>query len=69
MNIQRAREIAASFANVAEMHVEELSSGLLVRHQGHSCYFVRESCFWPFVFKIATSSRQDVAEIEMRIAA
>lgn len=69
MNIQRARQIASSFSQVRELQVEELSRGLLVRHQGHSTYFVRESCFWPFVFKVAGDSRNDVAQIEMRLAA
>ncbi|OIQ03994.1 MAG: hypothetical protein COS82_03015 [Zetaproteobacteria bacterium CG06_land_8_20_14_3_00_59_53] len=67
MNIERARRIAHSFAHVAELHVEELSGGLLVQHDGNSSYFVRESCFWPFVFKSAGASQADVLEIESRL--
>jgi len=50
------------------MQVEQISGGLLVRQHGHSCYFVREACFWPFVFKTAAASRCDVAEIEAKMA-
>jgi len=67
MNIQRARQIARMFAGVGELHVEEASRGLLVQHQGTSCYFVRESCFWPFVFKAAGASGAKVLEIELRM--
>jgi len=68
MNSQRAQQIARLFSSVAEMQVEQVSGGLLVRQHGHSSYFVREACFWPFVFKTAASSRHDVAEIESRMA-
>lgn len=67
MNIQRARQIAQSFAHVSELHVELASRGLLVRHHGVTSYFVRESCFWPFVFKAAGASSADVLEIESRM--
>lgn len=64
MNAERARQIARSFSHLGELHVEELSGGLLVRHQGNSSYFVRESCFWPFVFKAAGASQAEVLLIE-----
>jgi len=67
MNIQRARQIARQFAHIGELHVEEISGGLLVRYHGNSSYFVRESCFWPFVFKAAGSSSADVLAIESRM--
>lgn len=69
MNIQRAKQIARSFSGVSEMQVEEKSGGILVRQHGHSCYFVREACFWPFVFKAAGTSRCYIAEIEMKLVA
>jgi len=69
MNIQRARQIANSFSRIDEMQVEEVFGGLLVHHQRHSRFFMRESCFWPFVFKIAGKSSKDVAEIEMKLEA
>lgn len=69
MNIQRARQIADSFAHVAALQVQEVSGGLRVTYNGHSCYFVRESCFWPFVSRVAGAALGDVAEIEMRLAA
>jgi len=74
MNIQRARQIAMSFSgseakHVPALHVEEVSGGLLVRYQGHSSFFIRESCFWPFVSKVAGSSLREVAEIELKLAA
>lgn len=69
MNIDRARQIARSFSHLGDLHVEELSGGLLVQHAGNSSYFVRESCFWPFVFKTAGSSQGAVLEIETRLEA
>jgi len=68
MNIKRAQQIARSFSGIPEIQVEEQSGGLLVRQSGHSYYFVREACFWPFVFKAAGTSRCDVAEIELEMA-
>ena len=68
MNSQRAQQIARSFSGVTEMQVEQISGGLLVRQHGLSCYFVREACFWSFVFKTAAASRCDVAEIEAKMA-
>ena len=68
MNIIRAQQIANLFSSVPELQVEEKSGGLLVQQHGHSCYFVREACFWPFVFKTAAASRHDVAEIESKMA-
>jgi len=67
MNIHRARQIARQFTHLGELQVEELSGGLLVRHHGNSSYFVRESCFWPFVFKVAGASSADVMAIESRM--
>ncbi|MDQ6958614.1 MAG: hypothetical protein Q9M24_05825 [Mariprofundaceae bacterium] len=32
-------------------------------------YFVREACFWPFVFKVAGSAENEVSNIEVRLAA
>jgi len=68
MNSKRAQQIARLFSGVLELQVEEKSGGLLVRQHGHASYFVREACFWPFVFKAAGSSRCDVAEIELKMA-
>jgi len=69
MDMQRARQIARSFSRLKELQVEELSGGLLVRQGDHSSYFVRESCFWPFVFKVAGDACPAVADIESKLAA
>jgi len=69
MNIQRARQIANAFSQIGEVQVEEVFGGLLVHHQRHSRFFIRESGFWPFVFKIAGKASHDVAEIEMKLEA
>jgi len=69
MNTQRAQQISKAFSHVSEISVEELSGGLLVHHHGKACYFVREACFWPFVFKVAGSAENEVSDIEVRLAA
>jgi len=69
MNIQRAQQISRAFSHVSEISVEELSGGLLVHHHGKACYFVREACFWPFVFKVAGPAENQVSDIEVRLAA
>jgi len=69
MNIQRAQQISEAFSHVSEISVEELSGGLLVHHHGKACYFVREACFWPFVFRVAGSAENQVSDIEVRLAA
>jgi len=51
MNIQRAHAIATSISDT-NVTVEAISGGLLVHHQGRSAYFVREACFWPFIYQI-----------------
>jgi len=52
-----------------EISVEELSGGLLIHHHGKACYFVREACFWPFVFKVAGFAENEVSDTEVRLAA
>jgi len=52
-----------------EISVEELSGGLLVHHLGKACYFVREACFWPFVFKVGGSAGNQLSDLEVRLAA
>jgi len=69
MNTRRAQKISRAFSHVSEISVEELSGGLLVRHHGKACYFVREACFWPFVFKVAGPFENQVSAIEVRLAA
>jgi len=69
MNVQRAQQISEAFSHVNEISVEESSGGLLVRHRGKACYFVREACFWPFVFRVAGAAENQVSDIEVRLAA
>jgi len=54
---------------VNEISVKEFSGGLLVRHNGKTCYFVREACFWPFVFRVTGGAENQVSDIEVRLAA
>ena len=69
MNVQRAQQISKAFSHVNEISVDEVSGGLLVRHSGKTCYFMREACFWPFVFRVAGSAENQVSDIEVRLAA
>jgi len=57
MNMQRAQAIASSIS-AEDLSIEAVSGGLLVRHRGRSAYFVREACFWPYIYKIAGISAQ-----------
>ncbi len=69
MQVQRAKQIANAFNAVRGIEVHDVSGGLLVRHDGCACYFVREACFWPYVFRVAGEAETAVAELEMRLAA
>jgi len=71
MNIHRAKMIATNFSPNAAFRVEHHSHGLLVRHDRGTAYFVNESGFWPFVFRLAMMINQEraVAEIESRLMA
>ncbi|MDQ6950731.1 MAG: hypothetical protein Q9M26_03610 [Mariprofundales bacterium] len=54
MNIQRAQAIATR-TSTTDLIVEAISGGLLVRHHGRSAFFVREACFWPFIYRLSCS--------------
>lgn len=53
MNATRARKIAANFTGNVNFVVQSCSDGLLVRFKDHSHYFVREHCFWSYVYRSA----------------
>ncbi len=53
MDCIRAKKIADRFSGNVNFKVELCSSGLLVRHHQHTHYFVRESCFWSYVYRSA----------------
>jgi len=67
----RAKQIADSFSDVATFHVENRTQGLLVSFMGKQAYFIREACFWPFIFKVAQAAHEEsaVAEIESELIA
>ncbi|MCK5308660.1 MAG: hypothetical protein KAJ73_08620 [Zetaproteobacteria bacterium] len=66
MDAFRAKRIADSFSDMTTFHVENRTRGLLISFMGNRAYFVREACFWPFVFKVALAGHEEsaVAEIE-----
>ncbi|WP_143144928.1 hypothetical protein [Mariprofundus micogutta] len=49
----RAQRIADRFAGNLNFMVKSCSGGLLVRYHQHTHYFVRESCFWSYVYMAA----------------
>ncbi|MDQ6993461.1 MAG: hypothetical protein Q9M31_08285 [Mariprofundus sp.] len=53
MNTNRAEKIAARFQGNFNFLVRPHAKGLVVRYHQHSHYFIRESCFWSYVFKSA----------------
>jgi len=71
MDFHRAKTIATNFYPNATFRVGYDSHGLLVRHSRGTAYFIHESGFWPFIFRLAMIANQesDVAEIESRLAA
>lgn len=70
MDAQRANEIAQGFAQARNFSVHSEGGGLLVECRGRSTFFVREACFWPYVFRIASNDEKHVvADIEARLAA
>jgi len=71
MDALRAERIADSFSGVTTFHVDRRNRGLLVSFMGNRAYFVREACFWSFVFKVALAGHEEsaVAEIESEFIA
>ena len=71
MNIHRAKIIANNFSPNPVFYVEHYSRGLLVRYNKGTAYFVNETGFWPFIFRLAVVANQEesIAEIESRLAA
>jgi hypothetical protein len=70
MDIKRAREIAEALPELHDLSICEEAGRLLVRHANGVSYFARESCFWPFVFRIADArDRLLVNATELRLAA
>jgi len=53
MKDSRAQKIATNFSASASFRVLPFNQGLLVQHHQSTCYFVRESCFWTFIYKVA----------------
>jgi hypothetical protein len=62
METDRAKQIASAFLKVNDCQVEEVAGGLLVQYHGKTAYFVRESCFWPFVYRITGVSEDSIAQ-------
>ncbi len=53
MKIERARRIAASFADSVSLKVSQCKQGIRVQYGQSSCYFNRESSFWAYIFTLA----------------
>jgi len=53
MDGTRARKIADRFAGNLNFNVRSYCGGLIVRYHHHTRYFVREACFWSYVYKAA----------------
>jgi len=71
MDTVRASIIANAFSQVSGFRVDRKADGVCVSYMGNKAYFIRESCFWPFVFNVARASHEEVpvAEIEARLTA
>jgi len=53
MDSIRAKKIADRFSGNLNFIVQSYCGGLMVHHQKHTHYFVRESCFWSYVYRAA----------------
>lgn len=71
MEIGRAREIAGHFVPNTDFSVEYYGRGLRVYNHGRSSYFVHESGFWAFVFRLAIPANKEkaVSRIEAHLKA
>ena len=71
MKANRARIITDAFTRIHSFAVENTSKGVCIHYQGCHAYFVRESCFWPFVFNLSRVGHEEgqVAEIEAELSA
>jgi len=71
MNTIRAQKIADAFSPINAFGVESTEYGVRVNYLGNQAYFVRETCFWPFVFKLGQVNHEEgqIAEIEMGLFA
>ncbi|MFQ5582277.1 MAG: hypothetical protein ACE5F3_06620 [Mariprofundaceae bacterium] len=71
MNTSRAKIIADAFSQVSSFCVDRKADGVCVSYLGNKAYFIREACFWPFIFNVARASHEEipVAEIEAKLTA
>lgn len=53
MDSIRAQKIADRFTGNMNFMVRSHCGGLLVQYHKHTHYFVRESCFWSYVYMAA----------------
>ncbi len=59
MKDTRANRIAANFFASPYFSVHPFHQGLLVYCHHQICYFVRESCFWAFIYQAAGFDERD----------
>jgi hypothetical protein len=71
MDAKRARRITESFSCINAFAVDSTEQGVCVHYLNNHAYFVRESCFWPFVFSLGRVNHEEgqIAEIEAELSA
>lgn len=70
MDAKRAGEIAQGFERSRNFSVRPKAGGLLVQYRGNTTFFVREACFWPYIFRVASNDEKHIVmDIEARLAA
>lgn len=71
MKCSRAKTIAESFSCISSFAVQQTGRGIAVHYMGNKAYFVRETCFWSFAFRLAYAAHEEgqVAEIEAELIA
>ncbi|ATX80954.1 hypothetical protein Ga0123462_0075 [Mariprofundus ferrinatatus] len=71
MKSSRAKAIAESFSRISSFAVENRDKGVCVHYRDNHAYFIREACFWSFVFRLGYAGHEEgqIAEIEAELTA
>jgi hypothetical protein len=69
MDRKRAQRIVRSFPAIAGLSVGMHGDGIQVILDGNARYFIREPCFWPYVFRSAGTAAEEISRLEMRLTA
>jgi len=69
MTSTRAQTIAKAFSTIRTFSVNSEKRGLYVQYPGRTAYFVREACFWSFIFSLRHTgeTQKEISRIESQL--